>query len=100
MCSGETVMRVWISVALVAAGLAMAAPAVAGSAGVVRAKPQAAVESQSTDISARRVHRGYVYRPAAQPYYPAYYARPVTYRPYPYGVPAPFFLGFAYLPFW
>ena len=36
----------------------------------------------------------------AQPYYPTYYARPVYYRPYPYGVPAPFFLGFGYLPYW
>ncbi|MGY4431986.1 hypothetical protein ACVWWO_004463 [Bradyrhizobium sp. F1.13.1] len=25
---------------------------------------------------------------------PHYYARPVYYRPYPYGVPAPFVLGF------
>ena len=29
---------------------------------------------------------------------PRYYARPVYYRPYPYGVPAPFVLGFG--PWW
>ena len=29
---------------------------------------------------------------------PHYYARPVYYRPYPYGVPAPFVIGYG--PFW
>lgn len=29
---------------------------------------------------------------------PRYYARPVHYRPYPYGVPAPFVFGYG--PFW
>jgi len=29
---------------------------------------------------------------------PHYYARPVYYRPYPYGVPAPFVFGYG--PFW
>jgi hypothetical protein len=29
---------------------------------------------------------------------PRYYARPVYYRPYPYGVPAPFVFGYG--PFW
>lgn len=29
---------------------------------------------------------------------PRYYARPVFYRPYPYGVPAPFVFGYG--PFW
>lgn len=89
-------MRVWISVAVVAAGLAITTPAVAGSA---QAKAQAASKSDPADVSARRVNRRYAYRPYAQPY-PTYYARPVYYRPYPYGVPAPFFLGFAYLPYW
>ena len=67
--------------------------------GVAPAKSRVA-RSDATELSARRAHRGYVYRPATVPYYPAYYARPATYRPYPYAVPAPFFLGFAYLPFW
>ena len=92
-------MRVCISVALVAAALAIATPAVAGSAGGPQAQAQAASRSDATDIGARRVHRRHAYRPYLQPY-PTYYARPVYYRPYPYGVPAPFFLGFAYLPFW
>lgn len=29
---------------------------------------------------------------------PRYYARPIHYRPYPYGVPAPFVFGYG--PFW
>ena len=91
-------MKAWIATALVAIALACSASASASERGVARAKPQAAVESQATDVTARRVHRRSVYRPAALPYYPTYYARPVYYRPYPYGVPAPFFLGFAYLP--
>ncbi|WP_074119189.1 hypothetical protein [Bradyrhizobium sp. AS23.2] len=32
------------------------------------------------------------------PHDPHYYARPVYYRPYPYGVPAPFVLGYG--PWW
>jgi hypothetical protein len=52
--------------------------------------------SASTDLGARRrSDRRYAYRPAFQPYY---YDRPTYYRPYPYAVPAPFFLGFAYGP--
>jgi hypothetical protein len=31
---------------------------------------------------------------------PSYYARPVYYRPYPYAVPVPFFLGFGFAPRW
>lgn len=92
-------MRMWIGMALVAAGLGIAAPAMAGSAGLVQGKAQAATRSDATDPGARRVHRRHVARPSVQPY-PVYYARPVYYRPYPYGVPAPFFLGFAYLPYW
>jgi hypothetical protein len=97
---GDAVMKVWISSALVAAGLAIATPAVAGSTGVAPAKMEAARKSAATDLGARRVFRRYAYRPYAQPYYPTYYARPVAYRPYPYAVPAPFFLGFGYLPYW
>ncbi|MCP3372860.1 hypothetical protein [Bradyrhizobium cajani] len=36
-------------------------------------------------------------RPAVR-HDPRYYARPVYYRPYPYGVPAPFVFGYG--PFW
>ncbi|MBB4374654.1 hypothetical protein GGD63_007488 [Bradyrhizobium sp. cir1] len=38
-----------------------------------------------------------IVRPAVR-HDPRYYARPVTYRPYPYGVPAPFALGYG--PWW
>ena len=93
-------MKVWIGSALVVTGLALATPAVAGSAGVSQSKSQAAPKSDVTDLGARRIDRRYAYRPYAQPYYPTYYARPVYYRPYPYAVPVPFFLGFGYLPSW
>jgi hypothetical protein len=48
--------------------------------------------------TARRHNRhfgGYVDRSPS-----LYYARPVYYRPYPYAVPAPFFLGFGFAPRW
>ncbi len=36
--------------------------------------------------------------PPAVRHDPRYYARPVYYHPYPYGVPAPFVFGYG--PFW
>jgi hypothetical protein len=93
-------MKVRIGAVLLAGALAFSVPADAETAGVAQVKPKAAQKSSATEFSGRRAHRGYVYRPATTPYYPTYYARPAYYRPYPYGVPAPFFLGFAYLPFW
>lgn len=69
-----------------------------------RGAPQAELltTSDATDVGARsiRTYRG----PIGHPAYarsqapPAYFARPYYYRPYPYSVPAPFFLGFGYLP--
>jgi len=91
-------MKGRIGALLVATTFAFGAPAMAQTTD--GAKARIAAKSNATELGARRAHRGYVYRPATLPYYPAYYARPATYRPYPYGVPAPFFLGFAYLPFW
>ncbi|MGX4768507.1 hypothetical protein ACWAUC_01735 [Bradyrhizobium guangdongense] len=44
-----------------------------------------------------RRHARYVARYTPRPD-PHYYARPVYYRPYPYGVPAPFVFGYG--PFW
>jgi hypothetical protein len=90
-------MKGWIGVLLAAIMLAFGAPALAQTTG---GAAKVVAKSNATELSARRAHRGYVYRPATVPYYPAYYARPAYYRPYPYPVPAPFFLGFAYLPFW
>lgn len=45
----------------------------------------------------RRHARYYVERYTPRPD-PHYYARPVYYRPYPYGVPYPFVLGYG--PWW
>ena len=93
-------MKVWIGVVVVAAALAFSAPgAIAGT----RAAPQAkATASDATDFGARRVYRRYPSYPAyaRYPSYPTYYARPYYYRPYPYSVPVPFFLGFGYLPYY
>ena len=95
-------MRAWIGVALIAAAWSFSAPAASAGAGTVpRVKAQEI--SQATDFSARRVHRRYPAYPAyarypSYPAYPRYYARPSCYRPYPYTVPAPFYLGFGYLP--
>jgi hypothetical protein len=94
----EAVMKAWIGVALVASALAFSGPvAVAETSTTPRAKP--AATSDATDLRARRIFRD---RPAyaGYPNSPTYFARPYYYRPYPYGVPAPFFLGFAYLPYY
>jgi hypothetical protein len=94
----EGVMKGWIGVAFVGAALALGVPqAVAETGAAPRAK--AAVTSGATDLTARRIFRD---RPAyaGYPYSPTYFARPYYYRPYPYGVPVPFFLGFAYLPYY
>lgn len=101
-------MRAWVGVALVAAALALSIPAAfAGTKVAPQLKAQTA--SDVTDLSSRRAHRRYPAYPsyarypaypayARYPAYPTYYARPYYYRPYPYAVPAPFFLGFGYLP--
>jgi hypothetical protein len=54
---------------------------------------------KATDIGARRHDRRYVRAdaPVDDGYY---YDRPVTYRPYPYALPAPFFLGIEFAPGW
>ncbi|HKU08165.1 MAG TPA: hypothetical protein VJR30_19025 [Bradyrhizobium sp.] len=98
-------MNAWLGVAFVATALALGTPAaaIAGTKAAPQAKAQ--TTSDATDFSARRVHRRYPAYPAypryaRYPAYPAYYARPRYYRPYPYAVPAPFFLGFGYLPYY
>ena len=94
----EVIMNIWMGVALVASALAFSGPvAVAGTSTTPGAK--AAATSGATDLRARRIFRD---RPAYAgcPYFPAYFARPYCYRPYPYDVPVPFFLGFAYLPYY
>lgn len=91
-------MKRWVAAAfagiLALAGMVATDPAAA--APPAKSGVSAAPASVSTDLSARRhqrTYRRYAYRP--QPYY---YDRPTYYRPYPYAVPAPFFLGFAYSP--
>ena len=90
-------MKIWMGVVLVAAASTFSAPAaVAGNSTAPRVK--AAATSGATDLRARRIFRDH---PAyVGPYQPTYFARPYYYAPYPYGVPAPFFLGFAYLPYY
>jgi hypothetical protein len=79
------------------------AVAVALAAGLspASAAPRATIPEASAGIAvfdARRHARSYdIARPATRRD-PRYYARPVHYRPYPYGVPAPFV--FSYGPFW
>ncbi|SDI77620.1 hypothetical protein SAMN05216338_10308 [Bradyrhizobium sp. Rc2d] len=77
--------------------------AVALAAGLPRASaaPRVTVPEASAGIAVfdvRRHARAHdIARPAAR-HDPGYYARPVYYRPYPYGVPAPFVFGYG--PFW
>jgi hypothetical protein len=94
----ELVMKRLIGAAVVAAVLALAAPAALNPAAAASplVTTQTAGTSDSTDFSARRHYRRY-YRPYYQPYY---YARPTYYRPYPYLLPAPFPLGIGFGPFW
>lgn len=86
-------MTRWIGLAVVV-GLVAGMPC--ASAGQRTMKPEASAGTAVFD--ARRHVRPYdIARPAAR-HDPRYYARPVYYRPYPYGVPAPFVFGFG--PFW
>jgi hypothetical protein len=89
-------MKAWIGVALVAAAQAFSAPAAIAATGTAP-QSKAAVASNATDPGARRIHRRH---PASPAYVPTYFARPYYYRPYPYDVPVPFFLGFGYLPYY
>jgi len=54
---------------------------------------------KTPDIGAHRRDRRYV-RADARGDDGYYYDRPVTYRPYPYALPEPFFLGLAFSPYW
>jgi len=94
-------MTKWIAAALAATfilgGSAAIGPAAAASSPAALQKPEA---QKAADRSARRRARHplrYAYRAYQRPHY---YDRPDDYRPYPYILPAPFFLGFAYQPWW
>jgi len=52
------------------------------------------------DLAARRHERHFGRYVDRSPAPSSYYARPVYYRPYPYAVPLPFFLGFGFAPRW
>jgi hypothetical protein len=91
-------MRRWIGAIILAilmsGGSAAIHSAAAASPHATVQKPEA---SQPTDLSARRRTHRYVSRPYDRPHY---YDRPETYRPYPYGLPAPFPLGLGFGPWW
>jgi hypothetical protein len=87
----EVVMTKWIALAVVV-GLAAVMPRASDARSVTT--PEASAGVAMFDVG-RRV------RPHVRPstiHDPRYYARPVYYRPYPYGVPAPFVFGYG--PFW
>jgi hypothetical protein len=88
-------MTKWIGVA-VALGLIVASPGVSIAATPDAAKSKAS--ASATDLGAPRHRRHHDAVRRVAPHEPRYYARPVYYRPYPYGVPAPFVLGFG--PWW
>jgi hypothetical protein len=87
-------MTRWIGAAILAAILTCNGSA-AISAAAAAPNPDA---PKAGDPAARRGnshHARYVARPVPPP---TYYDRPNDYRPYPYVLPAPFFLGIAFEP--
>ncbi|MCK1651876.1 hypothetical protein IVA88_10555 [Bradyrhizobium sp. 149] len=88
-------MTRWIGAAA-ACGLIVALTGVSIAATPDAAKSKASASAR--DIDARRHARHHDAVRQFAPAEPRYYARPVYYRPYPYGVPAPFVLGFG--PWW
>jgi hypothetical protein len=77
--------------------------AVALAAGLPRASatPAVTIPEASAGIAVFDARRPARTQPNVRPLVrrdPRYYARPVHYRPYPYGVPAPFVFGYG--PFW
>jgi len=97
-------MARWIALAVVAVALAAglshasAAPrSFAPRSSVTRVTIPEASAGISVFDARRHARAQDVVRPAVRRD-PRYYARPVYYRPYPYGVPAPFVFGYG--PFW
>jgi hypothetical protein len=89
-----TFMTRWIGAAILAASLTCNGSA-AISATAAAQNPDA---PKAGDPAARRGNIHHV-RAAARPVSPpTYYDRPNDYRPYPYVLPAPFFLGIAFEP--
>jgi len=87
-------MARWTALAVVAVALAAGLPRASFAHRVTIPEASAGIAV----FDARRHARAPdVVRPAVRRD-PRYYARPVYYRPYPYGVPAPFVFGYG--PFW
>ena len=86
-------MTRWIALA-VAVGLAASASS-ASAAQRVTKLPDASARRAILDARRHAPYDVARYVPRPDPHY---YARPVYYRPYPYGVPAPFVFGYG--PFW
>ncbi|WLB54076.1 hypothetical protein AB7008_01890 [Bradyrhizobium sp. 521_C7_N1_3] len=86
-------MTRWIALAVVA-GLAAALPRASTAQSVTKSDASAG----TAIFDARRHARHHDVARRSAPHDPRYYARPVYYRPYPYGVPAPFVFGYG--PWW
>jgi hypothetical protein len=86
-------MTKWIA-SVVAIGLAAGLPHAATAQGV--RVPDASAGKAVFDARHPSRYHGVAFH--SPPPDPHYYARPVYYRPYPYGVPAPFVFGYG--PFW
>ena len=95
-------MKARIGATLVTSALVLSASAAFAATNRAAEAKATVATPKTTDIDARRVARRYPSYPAyaRYPRYPTYYARPYYYRPYPYDVPVPFFLGFGYLPYY
>ena len=87
-------MARWTALAVVAVALAAGLPRASFAHRVTI--PEASAGIAVFDVR-RHARAPDVVRPAVRRD-PRYYARPVYYRPYPYGVPAPFVIGYG--PFW
>ena len=91
-------MKKWIGAAalaviLMSGGSAAINAAAAEPTHAAVQKPQA---SDATDLSARRRVRRHIRYADRRYVQPRYYDWPDYYRPYPYAVPVPFFLGFGF----
>jgi hypothetical protein len=86
---------------VMAVAIAVTMPAAMGATTEpTKAAVPAASSPKANGVNARRHYRNYD-RYAGRPYVePTYLDRPIHYRPYPYVLPVPFFLGFGFDPWW
>jgi len=90
----EVVMTKWIALA-VAVGLGASLPHASLAQRVTKLPDASAGRAVFDGRRHVRYDDSVRYVPRPDPHY---YARPIYYRPYPYGAPAPFVVGFG--PFW